>query len=123
MNSRSNIVFVFTVTKCRIIFDVTRVIHVFKLLARLERMTSYNEIMLGNYKHQAASWRKRLGARLSLLGVPSSRLGHSTWVSCWTKRGLGRFFSGFLTFSPTTNFIPPFLHTHLIHFVSFHQPL
>ena len=45
-------------------------------------------------------------------GVPSSRLGHSMWVSWWTKRGLGRF----LPFSPTTNFIPPFLHTHHIHF-------
>ena len=56
-------------------------------------------------------------------GVPSSRLGPSMWVSWWTKRGLGRFFSGFLPFSPTTNFIPPFLHTNLIHFVSFHQPL
>ena len=47
-------------------------------------------------------------------GVPTSRLGHSMWVSWWTKRGLGRFFMGFLPFSPTTNFIPPFLHTHLI---------
>ena len=56
-------------------------------------------------------------------GVPSSRLGHSMWVSWWTKRGLGGFFTGFLPFSPTTNFIPPFLHTHLIHFVSFHPPL
>ena len=56
-------------------------------------------------------------------GVPSSRLGPSIWVSWWTKRGLGRFFTGFLPFSPTTNFIPPFLHTHLIHFVPFHQPL
>ena len=56
-------------------------------------------------------------------GVPSSRLGSSIWVSWWTKRGLGRFLSGFLPFSPTTNFIPPFLHTDLIHFVSFHQPL
>ena len=56
-------------------------------------------------------------------GVPSSRLGPSMWVSWWTKRGLGRFFMGFLPFSPTTNFIPPFLHAHLIHFVSFHQPL
>ena len=46
--------------------------------------------------------------------------GHSMWVSWWTKRSLGRFFSGFLPYSPTTNFIPPFLHTHLIHFVSFH---
>ena len=56
-------------------------------------------------------------------GVPSSRLGHYMLVSWWTKRGLGRFFSGFLPFSRTTNFIQPFLHAHLIHFVSFHQPL
>ena len=33
------------------------------------------------------------------------------------ETGLGRFFTGFLPFSPTTNFIPPLLHTHLIHFV------
>ena len=50
-------------------------------------------------------------------GVPSSRLGHSMWVSWWTKRDLGMFSSEFLSFSPT---IPPFLHTYLIHFVSFH---
>ena len=56
-------------------------------------------------------------------GVPSSRIGPSMWVSWWTKRGLSRFFTGFLPFSPTTNFIPPFLNAHLIHFVSFHQPL
>ena len=31
-------------------------------------------------------------------GVPSSRLGPSMWVSWWTKRGLGRFFSGFSRF-------------------------
>ena len=36
------------------------------------------------------------------------------------ETGLGRFFSGFLPFpfSLTTNFIPPFIHTHLIHFIS-----
>ena len=51
-------------------------------------------------------------------GVPSSILGHSMCVSWWTKRGLGRFFPGFLPFSPTTNFIPPLLHTHLIRFIS-----
>ena len=56
-------------------------------------------------------------------GVPRSRLGHSMWVSWWKKRGLSRFFAGFLPFSPTENFIPPFLHTHLIHFFFFHQPL
>ena len=38
----------------------------------------------------------------------------------WMKLRLGRFVSGFLLFSPAMNFIPPFLHTHLIHFVSFH---
>ena len=52
-------------------------------------------------------------------GVPSSRPGHPMWVSWWTKRGLGRFFSGFLPFSPTTNFIPPFFST-LISFISFY---
>ena len=52
------------------------------------------------------------------VGVPSSRLGRSIWFSWWKKRGLGRIFSGFLPFSPTTNFIPPFLHTHIIHFIS-----
>ena len=56
-------------------------------------------------------------------GVPSSHLGPSMWVSWWMKRGLGRFFLGFLPFSPTTNFIPPFLHTRLIHFFSYHPPL
>ena len=39
-------------------------------------------------------------------------------VSWWTKQRLGRFFSGFLPFSSATNFIPPFVHTHLIHFIS-----
>ena len=38
----------------------------------------------------------------------------------WTKRSLGRFFSGFIPFSPTRNFIPPFPHTHLTHFVQFY---
>ena len=50
-------------------------------------------------------------------GVPSSRLGLSMWVSWWTKRGLGKFFSGFLPFSPTTNFIPHF--STLISSISF----
>ena len=41
--------------------------------------------------------------------VPNSRLGlsDSMWVSWWTKRELGRFFTGFLPFSPTTNSISP----------------
>ena len=42
--------------------------------------------------------------------------------SSWTEWSLGRFFSGFLPFSLTTNFIP---HSTLISFifVSFHLPL
>ena len=43
------------------------------------------------------------------------------WVSWWSKWSLSRFTSGFLPFSPATNYIPSFLHTHLIHFVSFHS--
>ena len=70
--------------------------------------------------NRAASWRKRLGSRLPPLG---SRVRVSVTPCGWAKQGLGRFFSGFLPFSPTTNFIPPFLHSHLIHLVSFHQPL
>ena len=68
----------------------------------------------------AAPWRKPLVARLPPLG---SQVRDSMWVSWWTKRNLSRFYSVFLTFSPTTNFIPPFLHAHLISFVSFHQSL
>ena len=54
-------------------------------------------------------------------GVPSSRLGHSLWVSWWTKRSPGRFFSGFLPFSPTTirlhSTISPF-SSHPFRFIS-----
>ena len=42
------------------------------------------------------------------------------WGSIAGNRCLGRFFLEFLPFSPATNFIPPFLHTHLIHFLLFH---
>ena len=51
-------------------------------------------------------------------GVPSSRLGHSMWVSWWTKLGLGRFFSGFLSFS-----LPQISFHHfstLVSSISFH---
>ena len=68
----------------------------------------------------AASWRKRLGARLPPLG---SRVRVSV-PPCGFRGGRNGvwvgFSRGFSPFSPTTNFIPPFLHTHLIHFVSFH---
>ena len=37
-------------------------------------------------------------------GVPSSRLGPSMWVSWWTKRGLGGFFSGFFPVFPYHKF-------------------
>ena len=51
-------------------------------------------------------------------GVQSSRLGHSMWISWWTKRRLDSFFSGYPPFSPVTKFIPPFPHTHFINFIS-----
>ena len=68
---------------------------------------------------KAASWRKRLV--VSRIGA-ARRLGHFMWVSWWTKRsrGLDRFFSRCVSFFPTTNFIPQFLHIHLIHFLSFY---
>ena len=49
-----------------------------------------------------------------------SRLCYSIFFSWWMKRGLCRFCSEFLPVSLATNFIPQFLQTHLIHFVSFH---
>ena len=65
------------------------------------------------------SWLKWLDLRLQSLG---SRVYVSV-TPCRFRGGrngdLGRYFSGFLLFSPTKNFIPPFLHTHLIRFVSF----
>ena len=36
-------------------------------------------------------------------GVPTSRVGHSTWVSSWTKWSLDRFFSWFLPFSSSSS--------------------
>ena len=51
-------------------------------------------------------------------GVPSSHLGPSMWVSWWTKRGLGKFFSGFLPFP-----LPQISFRHfstLISSISFH---
>ena len=68
--------------------------------------------------NNSASWRKRL-VGFHRAGTPSSHLGHSMWDSWWTKRDLGKFSSVFLPFSPTIDFIPPLLHTYLIHFVSF----
>ena len=50
-------------------------------------------------------------------GVPSLHLGHSMWVSWWTKWGLGKFFAGFLPFSPTTDFISPH-SSHPFRFIS-----
>ena len=51
-------------------------------------------------------------------GVSSSLLSHSIWVSWWTEPGLDRFFLGFSRFPLTIRFIPQFLHTHLIHFIT-----
>ena len=51
-------------------------------------------------------------------GVPSSRLGHSLWVSWWTNRGLGGFSRGFSRFP-----LPQISFHHLstlISSISFH---
>ena len=56
-------------------------------------------------------------------GVPSSRLGHSMWVSWWTKRGLGRFFTVSPVF-PYHKFHSTIFSTPISSiFVSFHPPL
>ena len=77
------------------------------------------QILFG-YKTWGGSIAQAIRRSPPIAGVPISRLGHSMWVSWWTKRSLGRLFSRFLSFSPATNFIPLFLHTHLIRLVSFH---
>ena len=77
------------------------------------------ELYVGNW---AALWRKRLDACLPPLGYRVRVSVPPCGFMWWTKRGLGRFFTGFLPFSPTTNLIPPFLHPHLIYFVTFHRP-
>ena len=64
---------------------------------------------------QAASWRKRLGARLPPLG---SRVRVSV-PPCGFRGGRNGVWVGFSQgFSRFP--LPQFLHTHLIHFVSFH---
>ena len=45
---------------------------------------------------------------------------NSMWVLWWMNRSLGRFFRGFSHFYLPQISFHPFLHTHLIHFVSFH---
>ena len=75
-------------------------------------------IVYEKYVPKAASWRKRLIRSPPTSGVPSSRLGPSMWVSWWTKRGLGRFFTGFSRFP-----IPQISFHHfstLISSISFH---
>ena len=61
-------------------------------------------------------WRSSPDAR-----VPSSHLGHSMWVLWWTKRGLGRFITRFLPFSPATNSFHHFLT--LVSCTLFHSTL
>ena len=52
----------------------------------------YNNILFGGLVAQAVR------RSPPTAGVPSSRLGHSMWVSWWTKRGLCRFSRGFSRF-------------------------
>ena len=70
-----------------------------------------------------APWHKQLDACLSPLGS-RVHIAQSLHVSCVVHEIESReVFLGISPIFPSTNFIPPFLHTHLIHFVSFHQPL
>ena len=52
--------------------------------------------------------------------VLSSRFCHSTWISYWTKRGLGRVFSGFLPFFPNLkhHYRISLLSTHSFHLIN-----
>ena len=70
-------------------------------------------------KRLVAPWRKRLDARLTPLESRHRVSVTPCGFRGGRKRGLGRFFPGFLSVSPTKNFISPFLHTHLIHFLTF----
>ena len=53
-------------------------------------------------------------------GDQSSRLDHFHMGFVVDEMESRRFLSVYLPFSPAINLIPPFYHTHLIHFVSFH---
>ena len=69
--------------------------------------------------HLSSFWRLRDAIRSPhAAGVPSLRPGYSIWILWWMKRSRGRFFSELLPFSPATDFIPPFMYTHLIHYIS-----
>ena len=68
---------------------------------------------------EAASWRKRLAARLPQLWSRVRVSVPPCVVSWWTKRGLGRVFTGFLPFSfPQISF---HLFSTLISSISFHS--
>ena len=54
----------------------------------------------------------RLGSRVRVSVTPCGFRGG--WNVVWVR------FSGVPPVSSTTNFLPPFLHTQLFHFVSFH---
>ena len=80
---------------------------------------TWEKILKLNF-NRAAPWRKRLVSSLQTLRtLVRVSVIYSMWVSWWTKQGLASFSKAFLPFSSTTNFIPQFLHAHLIHFVSF----
>ena len=94
----------------------------FKLTLIALSVTEFFITKLCLLKLEAAPWRKRLVTRLPPL---RSRVRDSV-SPCGFRDGRNGMLVGFLQVSPilpVTIFIPPFLYTHLIHFVSFHQPL
>ena len=64
----------------------------------------------------------RLSTRLPLLGS-RVRVSVTPFRFHDGRNGVSVGFLGVSPFSTATNLIPPFLHTYLIHFVSFHLPL
>ena len=92
-----------------------------KLRNSFHQLTVLHSIFnINSLAGEPAPRHKRLVARLLPLGywvcvsvTPCGFHGGRTGV-------LVGFYSGFPPFSPVTNFIPLFLHPHLIHYVSFH---
>ena len=76
----------------------------------------YTLFLVPYLRRLSGSVAQTVDALLQPLG-PSSHLDRSTWISWWTKQSMDSVFSGFIPFFPVTNFIPTFLHTHLIHFI------
>ena len=93
------------------------------LLHRVEEYTKHYDQPYYTYLHARiigrCHWTSVDAFGFNTAGISISRFGHSMWF----HGGRNGIWVGFLRISPvypTKNFIPPLLHTHAIHFVSFH---